>query len=148
MTFSRASFSVDSAITATGARFGNVQALDPDTGVLEIVAQRGFRREFLDLFAGVRADEPSACGRALREGRRVVVEDVGTESSYAPYRSAAREAGYRSVQSTPLRAEDGEVVGVLSTHYLEPWRPSEEQLLALDLLAAEAAELVAALRAP
>jgi hypothetical protein len=41
---------VDTAIAITGADFGNVQLLDPHTGDLRIVAQRGFPAWWIDFW--------------------------------------------------------------------------------------------------
>ena len=107
---------LDAAIGATGADMGNVQLREPQG--LCIVAQRGFDRPFLEFFACVN-DTQSACGAALIGGVRTVVADVAGDPLFAG--TAAREtmlaAEARAVQSTPLVALDGNVVGVLSTHY-------------------------------
>ena len=61
---------LEATIELNGADKGNVQLLNEDTGALEIVAHRGFGREFLDFFREVRIDSTSACGQAMRSGRR------------------------------------------------------------------------------
>ena len=61
---------LNAAIEVLGADRGNVQILNADKQALEIVAQEGFSREFLEFFREVRAEEESACGRALRTGER------------------------------------------------------------------------------
>jgi GAF domain-containing protein len=88
-------------VEITGAEMGNVRLFDAPGNALELVAQRGFGPDFLDRFRVVDTDN-TACGRAAREGRRVVIEDVETDSRYGPYREAAGVAGFRAVQSTPL----------------------------------------------
>ena len=130
------------SIEITGAAMGNVQLLDPSAQVLEIVAHRGFGQEFLDHFRSVTVADESACSRALATAERVVIEDVQAEPSYAPHREVAAAAGYRAVQSTPLLSRNGELLGVLSTHYPEPKRPSEHELRTLDLYARQAAEFI------
>ena len=44
---------LDASIAIVGADFGNVQLYDPASGALKIVAQRGFRQDFLDYFDNV-----------------------------------------------------------------------------------------------
>jgi PAS domain S-box-containing protein len=51
-------------------------------------------------------------------------------------------AGVRAVQSTPLVSRSGQMLGMFSTHYRVPRRPSESQLRMLDLLARLAADLI------
>src|SRR5690348_5660245 len=85
-----------------GAQMGNVQILDAGRGVLTIAAQRGFEQDFLDFFREVSTEDDSPCGRALRSGERIVIEDVETDAAYTSMRPVARGAGYRAAQSTPL----------------------------------------------
>src|SRR5581483_10959826 len=92
---------VGAAIELVGADKGNVQLIN-DEGVLTIEAQRGFERDFLDYFREVSANHDSACGRALRSGQQIVIEDVESDEPYTPMRHIARAAGYRAVISTPL----------------------------------------------
>jgi GAF domain-containing protein len=108
-----------------GTTLGNAQLLRPDGRILEIVAQRGFGTEFLETFRQVRADDGCACGRALREGRSIVVEDVQREAEFAPFHHVFRNAGVRAVQSTPLVSSRGATIGMMSTHFAAPHRPSE-----------------------
>src|SRR5260221_662034 len=48
-------------------------------------------------------------------------------------------AGVRAVQSTPLVSVTGNVLGMLSTHYDQPFQPDEAELEAIDLIAGRAA---------
>ena len=108
---------LDATIDLQRADFGNIQLRDTATGVLEIVAQRGFSRAFLDHFARVDSSDDSACGRAMREGARVIIEDVEQDEGYSPHRRIAAAEGYRAVQATPIRGRDGHAIGMLSTHF-------------------------------
>jgi PAS domain S-box-containing protein len=125
-----------------GAHMGNVQIRDAGRGVLTIAAQRGFEQDFLDFFREVSTEDDSACGRALRSGERIVIEDVETDVAYTPMRPVARAAGYRAVQSTPLIGRNGVRLGMLSTHFATPHRPTELELRGLDLYARQAADYI------
>ena len=125
-----------------GAHMGNVQILDAGRGVLTIAAQRGFEQDFLDFFREVSTEDDSACGRALRSGERIVIEDVETDAAYTPMRPVARAAGYRAVQSTPLIGRNGARLGMLSTYFETPHRPTELELRGLDLYARQAADFI------
>ena len=136
---------LSAAIDITDAEMGIVQVFDPRRGVLEIVAQHGFRQDFLDHFREVTAEEDeSVCGRALKRRERVVIEDVqsASESLPASYREIAALAGYRAVQSTPLIGRGRELLGMLSTHYSRPHRPSERDLRVLDLYTRQASDFI------
>src|SRR5262245_2011856 len=67
---------LDAAIALTGADRGNIQLFDPADSTLKIVAHRGFEPRFLHHFTVVDRDEAAVCGRAMRGGERVVVDDV------------------------------------------------------------------------
>ncbi len=78
----------------TGAEKGNVQLFDEDSRALKIVVQRGFDAPFLDYFASVSVNDPSACGAALENADRVVVEDVASSAIFADQPS-------RTIRSMP-----------------------------------------------
>jgi PAS domain S-box-containing protein len=124
-----------------GGDKGNVQLLGDD-GVLRIAAQEGFEQDFLDFFAEVSAEDFSACGRALRAAERVVVEDLEADEEYALMRPIARRAGYRAVQSTPMINREGRRLGMISTHFRVPHRPSEQSLRLLDLYVRQAVDFI------
>jgi PAS domain S-box-containing protein len=121
---------------------GNVQLLDHERAVLKIVAQRGFDADFLDFFREVSAEDHSACGRALRSGKRVLIEDVEEDPDYAPMRPVARAANYRSVLTTPLTSVDGTSLGMLSVHFAKAHRSKESDLRRLDLFVRQASEFI------
>ena len=128
------------------ADFGNIQLYNPQAGALEIVAQRGFRQDFLDHFRQVRVDEGSACAQAMQSGQRIIIEDVELDLAYEPHRKIAAAAGYRAVQSTPLKSGNGSILGMLSTHFRLPQRVSERNQRLLDLYARHAADLIERMR--
>jgi PAS domain-containing protein len=124
-----------------GADKGTVQIMNP-RGELTIAAQEGFEPPFLEIFKEVNVEDNSACGRALRTGRRVIIEDVETDEEFAAFQHIALAAGFRAVQSTPLVARDGGVLGMLSTHFCNAHRPSEHDLRLMDLYARKAAYII------
>ena len=130
------------AILTCRAKFGNVQLYNAQSHALEIIAQRGFREDFLEHFRTVRIDEGSACAQAMESGERIIIEDVELDPSFEPHRRIAAAAGFRAVQSTPLKNRMGSVIGMLSTHFPQPHRPSERDQRLLDLYARHAADLI------
>jgi hypothetical protein len=93
------------------ADFGDIQLYNPETRALEIVAQLGFQHDFLDYFKVVR-DAGVYCGRAKDLRERIIIEDVETDSEFAPHRHIA---GFRAVQSPPLVSRIHDPLGVPST---------------------------------
>jgi len=128
-------WAVRAALRITNADKANIQLLTSH-GALEIVAQSGFSQEFLDYFACVHEGE-SACGNALKNHERVIVEDV-TESAVFHHTTALEvllDANVRAVQSTPLIDSSGRILGVLSTHWSSPCRLSGQDFRQVELLA-------------
>jgi C4-dicarboxylate-specific signal transduction histidine kinase len=141
---------LEDVLTATidtqNADFGNVQLRNPESHALEVVSQHGFNAELLEYFASV--DQSSAvCGRAMQLRSRIIIEDVQTDVQFTPYRHIALAAGIRAVQSTPLFNRRGEFLGMISTHFKQPHRPSERELRLTDLYARRAAEMIERKRA-
>jgi PAS domain S-box-containing protein len=136
-----------SSVRLMRADFGNIQLYDAERKVLRLAALHGFDEPFVETFRVVSTDDNTGCGRALRSGTRVVIGDVERDELYAPYRKAAAAAEYRSVQSTPLYDREGALLGVLSTHWRAPHRPSEQELLTLDLYARQAIHFIIRARA-
>ena len=66
----------------------------PGARYLTIAAQRGFNDEFLNFFHQVRAFDGSACGRAMRMRRPIVVGDVLFDSEFAPCRGSRSKPGF------------------------------------------------------
>jgi hypothetical protein len=54
--------------------------------------------------------------------------DVDQDEFFAPFRKVAHEAGYRSVQSTPLIASDGTRVGMVSTMFASRYVPTKIEM--------------------
>jgi PAS domain S-box-containing protein len=133
---------LDAALALMEAELGNVRLLDPVPRELRIVAQRGFGPGFLDPLSSVSVDSNEVCARAAKQRKRVIVEDVQTDPQFASHQAVAAAAGYRGVQSTPIMSRTGELLGVLSTHFRDPQRPSERALRMIDLYARQAAEVL------
>lgn len=131
----------------SGARLGNVQLLNASRDALNISHSAGFADDFLDRFASVNADDGTACGRALLSRSQVMIADVRTDDGFRPFCGIAEASGFRSVQSTPLRAPDGAMVGIVPTHFSGPTLLSKRKMLALDLCARIATKAILRRRA-
>jgi PAS domain S-box-containing protein len=131
---------LDSVIELQHADFGVVQLYNSVARTLEIVAQRGFTHDFLNHFGAV--DDDTAWGHALHRRKRVIIEDVQVDPDFEPLRETAARAGFRAVQSTPLFDRKGHPLGMLSTHFPLPHRPSERELRLTDLYAGLAQQMI------
>lgn len=120
------------------------QLLDPSTGELRVVAQRGFNSALLD-YVDIVTDTESVCGMALRRGRSVWVGDVARSSILATTLAldALLDAGVRALALVPIK-RDGGLIASLSLHHCAPAEWSAEQRLELEELGRSIAQQCAA----
>jgi PAS domain S-box-containing protein len=135
---------LDAAIDLMSADMGSMQVFHPERDELRLLAQRGFHTQSAAYWERVRLDAASTCGMALSAGCRVVVQDTEACEAMAGTADldAYRRSGIRAVQSTPLLARSGRLLGMISTHWRQPHRPTERDLQPLDVLARQAADLI------
>jgi PAS domain S-box-containing protein len=135
---------LDAAIDLMSADMGCIQVFHQERGELRLLAARGFDPESAADWEWVRPDSPSSCGMALSAGCRVIVPDIETHEAFARTADldALRRIGIRACQSTPLVARSGRLLGMISTHWRRPHRPTGRELQPLDVLARQAADLI------
>lgn len=135
---------VDAAVDVAGSQRGLLQLFDPSSRSLKVVAHRGFEQTFLKQFAQVDLDL-IACGDPPESPERTVVEDISQCFALADTieLQAMSNAGVRAFQITPMVTRDGTLLGMIATYWTEPHRPDGFTLRMLDLLAREAADLLA-----
>jgi PAS domain S-box-containing protein len=134
---------LDAAIDLMSADMGSMQVFHPDRGELKLLAEKGFNPGSAAHWEWVRPDTPSPCGMALSAGCRVILSDIeAREALMGVDRDALRLAGIRACLSTPLMARSGRLLGMISTHWRRPHRPTERELQPLDVLARQAADLI------
>jgi signal transduction histidine kinase len=128
------------------ADFGNVQLYNPQSRTLAIATQRGLNADFLEYFAAVDAPD-TVFGRPRECGSHIVIEDVQTDTQFAPHRRIALSAGFRAVHSMLLFSHRRELLGVISTHFKHPHRSTERDLRLTDLYGQQVAEIIERKRA-
>lgn len=126
------------------AEFGSLQRLDSEANELELLAHHGFTEAAESAWAQVTVEDATTCGMALQTEERVVVSDVEASELMAGTddQEIYLQTGIRAVQTTPLVSRDGDVLGMLSTHWAEPHEPSERDRHLLDVLARQVADLM------
>jgi PAS domain S-box-containing protein len=137
---------LDGAMDLLDADMGSIQLLDRGDAVLRMVAQRSFNEDFVNFFAEISAAHETACGRALRAGGPIVVEDTELDPGPAEIRALRNATGYRAVVSVPLMNSGGTLFGMLSAHFRQPHRPSASELQWLDLHRRRTADFIANFR--
>ena len=138
---------LDTAVEGQGAAMGIVWLQDAHSGDLVAEASHGFEPEELMLFHRVQAGpEGGSAGNAFHQRRRWVVTDTERDDSFAPFREAARTAGFRAVHSTPIVTRSGALLGVLSVHHRCSHAPDASDVQLADMCARHAADAIEALR--
>lgn len=147
MTMGAGSFRIflDAAVEVTGSAASSVQVYDEELGGLRLAGWRGFHPESARFWELVVPESGSTCAMALVAGERVTIPDVEAESAFSdtPDLQEYRRSGLRAVQSTPLVADEGRVVGMLSTLWREQHEPSAAELRRFDSLARRCASAIA-----
>ncbi|MBB3319598.1 PAS domain S-box-containing protein [Rhizobium sp. BK181] len=135
---------LDAAIVVMRSQAASMQIFEPDTGILKLLAGRGFHPDAATFWDRVDCNTASTCGEALKTGRRVLVSDTETCAFMAGTEGleAYRLSNLRAVQSTPLRSRNGRTLGMVSTHWREPHEPSNSDFSRFDVLAREAADML------
>lgn len=141
---------VDAAVSIMRSQFGTMQLLCPEGdpsgngGKLGLLASRGLPPEAIKFWEWVGPPSNSSCTLALKIGKRAIVPDFEEWDDIAGSEelSAFRGAGIRSAQTTPLVSRNGDLLGMISTHWSEPHTPSMRDLRLMDILARQAADLL------
>lgn len=123
---------------------GSVRLLDEAKQELVLIAAAGMLQSVPDRLLRVDASPNTSRGVALGKGERIYMDfDLSKSADPDGTHRIHREAGLASAQATPLIARLGKPIGMLSTHWRKHHRPSERELRFLDLLARQAADLLA-----
>jgi PAS domain S-box-containing protein len=139
---------IEAAITIVGADKGNIQVFDATANSLVIAAHRGFAEPFLTFFKHVR-DHASSCAAAMQANNQVIIEDVLNSEIFVGQQSQAVliDAGVRAVVSTPLMSSNGNLVGMISTYYTSPHRPTHREAHLIEVLGRQTADYLERKRA-
>lgn len=111
---------LEKALSRENTKMGNIQVFNSESESLSIIAQKGFKEDFLEHFKVVKAFDTTACGRAVGVKSPLIIGDVLQDIAFTPHRELAKDAGFRSVKSVPILGKGNKVLGVISTHYEEP----------------------------
>ncbi|QEH35521.1 Oxygen sensor histidine kinase NreB [Aquisphaera giovannonii] len=133
---------LDAAMAILRADFGSIQLFDAGSGELHLLGWRGFHPDSAEFWRTVSIRSGTSCALALRHGERAIVPDAHAAGSPLGAESLRHFAlsGIVAMQSTPLTTRDGQLVGMISTHWREVHTPGPRELRLLDVLAREAAD--------
>ncbi|MCC2962873.1 PAS domain-containing protein [Massilia sp. IC2-278] len=135
---------LDAALSLAQADAATIQLLDPGGGRLRLIAARNIHPQSAAFWHEVDTGHATACGRSVAERRRAVVEDTDTDPAMAGTADLEelRRSGIRAIQSTPLSARSGRLIGLISTHWRQPRRFSDDDFTLFDVLARQLADLI------
>lgn len=134
---------VNAATSIMHSDSASLQVFDRQRGQLELLACTGFSEDTKRHWKWVTKETKTTCGEALRTRRRVIVDDLENNTIViGPERDMHLRNGIRAAQTTPLVSRTGHLVGMISTHWLNPHHPQELDLVMLDALARQAADLI------
>lgn len=93
---------------------------------------------------------PSAgsCGTAAYRGTPVYVTDIATDPLWAPYRELALPNRLLSCWSTPIKRDDGSVMGTFAIYHRTLSGPTKDELKMIDIIADNVARAIAWSREP
>lgn len=128
------------AMMMNKTKAGTLQILNKKNHTLEIVASSGLSSEFIKHFKSVNADDGSVCGRALKTGKTIFIEDLTQDKQFARHLNLALQNNIIAVQSTPLISGKGHIVGMISTHFNTPVKLSKNTLEKFEAFCREAAD--------
>jgi two-component sensor histidine kinase len=134
---------VDAAASIMHSDFASMQIYHAERGELSLLANRGFSSRAANFWQRVTPKSATSCGIALKSSQRVIIADIEKDASVlGEDLEMCRAASVCAMQSTPLMSRDGEFLGMISTHWRQPYRPQAQELQHLDILARQAADLI------
>ena len=126
-----------------GAPRGVLWIKDAGSGTLDVAASIGMNPATIERARHLApGPQRGPSGHAFELRRRVIVEDIETDETYAAFRDIARTGGFRSVHATPIVNRAAEILGVVSVHFPEPRRPTRMEMQFADMCARYAADAI------
>lgn len=132
---------LNATLALHGTLLGTVHLFDAKSRSLHLATQAGFEAGALDHIRHVTSGDETICGRAMQEGRPIVVADIHKDT-HNVLRAMAAEGGYRAAQSTPLVTSTGQLSGMLSTYFRESHLPVDGVMLLTRLYARVTADKI------
>lgn len=129
------------ALAAIGAEKGLLSlAADDDKG-LRVAMAEGFAPEFVAAI-GFIPRRAGSCGAAFHRRARVLVNDADNDPLFLGLHDAVRLGRFKAVHSVPMLSRNGEVLGVLSAHFLRRHEADARERHLLDLYAQMAVDFI------
>jgi GAF domain-containing protein len=84
-----------------------------------------------------------SCGTAAFVGHAIFATDIATDPLWADFRELALSHDLGSCWSTPIRADDDEIIGTFAVYHLTARAPTEDEILAIKGISGHVARAIA-----
>ena len=138
---------VDTAMQIMHSDFGSLQVLHRERGefgALKLMVHKGFTPQAAKFWEWVDYGDNTTCSQAMKNRSNIIVPDIEKWDIAQDTEDLAvyLKTGIHAVQSTPLVSRNGELMGMFSTHWRQPYTPTEREMDLLFILARQAADLI------
>ncbi|TVP90028.1 MAG: EAL domain-containing protein [Pseudomonadaceae bacterium] len=105
-------------------QMASVLLIDPNDGNFRTLAGPSLPAAYTRMLNGVTPGEGiGSCGTAAARGEAVFVSDTQTDPLWQDFQELAHVGGIRACWSSPIRNEDGKVLGTFAVYNREPTEP-------------------------
>jgi GAF domain-containing protein len=116
-----------------------------ENGLLRNGASPNLPADYLDAIDRLKPDaRVGTCAAAAATGAAVVTPDFFADDKWAELRHLPRSLGFVGAWSMPIKSPEGAVLGTFGTYYRDQRTPTPEERAGVELLAATAAQVLAA----
>lgn len=138
---------VDAVITIAKSDSGDLHLFDPFDDQPLISADRGLPAWWSKWWTAhwqANRKESSQDRWGFYSDRRIIIDDIETSqlASEGNLMDGLRRAKVRALVSTPLISRSGNLLGRISTYFQSPHQPNELDLVLIDLLALQTADII------
>lgn len=113
-----------------------VGLVDQASGTVRVAARAGSQDDYLQE-TDIRWDDSplgrGPTGRAIRDGRAMINNDMETDPDYAPWRARAQQHGFRASAALPLRVS-GQIIGAINVYAAQPGAFQDDEVVLLNEL--------------
>jgi len=121
----------------------SVLLLDREGKRLRHAAAPSLPREYCEAIDGIEiGPNVGSCGTAAHLGRAIYVTDIESDPLWKDFRDLALPHGLRACWSTPIRDDDGAVIGTFAIYYRTPRSPTPREVEAIRLITDHVAQAI------
>ena len=115
-----------------------------EEGLLRNGASPRLPSDYLKAIDGLKPHaKVGTCAAAAATGSMVITENFFDDNKWAELRHLPLALGFKGAWSMPIKNSEGKVLGTFGTYFIEKRRPTEIEILGVEMLAQAAATVVA-----